>query len=220
MLNFKFSSFTKACLFLTTLFFCCSLKIYAQDTPKVEIFGGYSYVKRDATNLDRINTHGWNAAVTINLNNWLGVVADASGHYGSLPVFKELHHTHTFLFGPQVTYRKSEKITPFGHALFGVSNNPPRVLYASIIPAQAGITTQEFGSGTAQGIPILAGNENAFTMALGGGVDLKINKLIAVRLLQADYLITTHDSPLPAFGSIRHDPRLSTGVVFRFGTKH
>jgi hypothetical protein len=219
MQNLKFSSLIKVCLFLAVSLSCCSLKTFAQDTPKVEIFGGYSYIKRDATNIDRINTHGWNASVTANVNSWLGVVADASGHYGSISIFKAAHHTHTFLFGPQITYRKSEKIIPFAHTLFGVSNNPPRVLVAIINSAQTAITTQEFISGTGQGIPVIAGNENAFTMAFGGGVDLKINKLIAVRLLQADYLTTKLGSIFPAFGGTRHDPRLSTGLVFCFGKK-
>jgi hypothetical protein len=219
MPNLKFFSFTKVYLFLAILIFCCSLKTFAQDTPKVEVFGGYSYIKRDATNIDRINTHGWNASVTANVNNWLGVVADASGHYGSISIFNESHHTHTFLFGPQFAYRKSEKIMPFAHALFGVSNNPPRVLVAIINSAQAAITTQESIGGIGQGISVIEGNNNAFTMAFGGGIDLKISKSVAVRLLQADYLITKLDPTIPAFGGTRRDPRLSTGLVLRFGKK-
>jgi opacity protein-like surface antigen len=215
----KFSARTKTFLFLALSFFGCSLKAMAQDTPQVEVFGGYSYIKRDATNLDRINTHGWNASLAVNVNQWLGVVADASGHYGRLEIFAAPHRTHTVLFGPRFTYRKSERLAPFAHALFGVSNNPPRVLVAIINSPLTAITTQESIGGIGQGIPIIEGNQNAFTMALGGGVDLKINQSIAVRLLQADYLTTRLEQTIPAFGGTRHDPRLSTGLVLRFGKR-
>src|ERR1044071_2489914 len=47
----------------------------AQDVPKVDVFGGYSWAGG--------NFHGWNASVTGNITKRFGVVADFSGHYGS-----------------------------------------------------------------------------------------------------------------------------------------
>ena len=59
----------------------------------------------------------------------------------------------------------------------------------------------------------VSATDNAFAMALGGGVDWKANDRIAIRLAQGDYLLTR-------FGSTsQHNFRLSTGVVFRFGGK-
>jgi hypothetical protein len=49
----------------------------------------------------------------------------------------------------------------------------------------------------------------SFAMALGGGLDLRAGKRIAVRLIQVDYTPTF-------FGSGRQDNfRISAGIVFR-----
>src|SRR5262245_37083094 len=60
---------------LTCLILLVSTAGMAQDVPKVEVFGGYSWAGG--------NFHGWNTSVTGNINNWFGLVADFSGHYGS-----------------------------------------------------------------------------------------------------------------------------------------
>jgi hypothetical protein len=52
----------------------------AQDRPKVEVFGGYSYFR---ANPEHFNLNGWNALVTGNFNRWLGITADAAAHYAS-----------------------------------------------------------------------------------------------------------------------------------------
>ncbi len=52
----------------------------AQNTPKAEIFGGYSIVP--AVGIDQV-LHGWNASVNGNINDWLGIRVDFSGHYAT-----------------------------------------------------------------------------------------------------------------------------------------
>src|SRR4051794_25607773 len=66
--------------------------------PAVEVFGGFSYLRLDTTSSSALNASlglapgtlsvkqyypGWNGAFQININRWLGVAADASGHYGT-----------------------------------------------------------------------------------------------------------------------------------------
>ena len=173
----------------------------AEDTPKAEVFGGYSYFRFSdptgtsllGTDVVRLNLNGWNASVAGNLNSWLGVVGDFSGHYGSPSVlgfgvpFVDVNQ-HSFLGGPRVSYRKDGRFTPFAHALFGV--------------ARAGAGTFGFGA-----------SENAFAMALGGGVDLRLTNSIAVRAVQADYVQTRF------LDDRQNSARLSFGIVFRFGEK-
>jgi hypothetical protein len=49
-----------------------------------------------------------------------------------------------------------------------------------------------------------------FVLALGGEIDVRINRTVAFRVLQADYLLTR-------FLGLRQDNiRVSTGFVFRF----
>ena len=101
------------CLVFVTL-----LPALAQDVPKAEVFGGYTWAGG--------NFHGWNASVTGNITKRFGIVADFSGHYGSelegsILVKKD---AHSFLFGPRFSF-SWEETDPFclctvrGHAISG-----------------------------------------------------------------------------------------------------
>ena len=109
-------------------------------------------------------------------------------------------HTHNFLFGPQIGYR-SGKIRPFAHALFGIS---------------AGSLNAE-----GPGVPkVEVWSDNAFAMALGGGLDYKVNRLLSIRLGQFDYLRTQFDLTLFEPGNdAQNHFRYQTGVVLNFGGK-
>ena len=50
---------------MTGLVLLWSLSVRAQETPKVEVFGGYSYANIKAGE-ERINTNGWHAMIAIN----------------------------------------------------------------------------------------------------------------------------------------------------------
>jgi len=64
------------------------------------------------------------------------------------------------------------------------------------------------------GVNISTGySETAFGWAVGGGVDIKVNKRIAIRAIDVTYLQTRFG------GQAQHNGRLSAGVVFRFGEK-
>jgi opacity protein-like surface antigen len=154
-------------LILMLSFGLLSLPVVAQDFPKAEIFGGYQYTHFEGS----VNANGWNASLTGNVNHWFGVAADFSGAY------KAGDHVHTYMFGPVFSAR-SDKVTPFAHALFGGAS----------------------GGGT-----------NAFAMAFGGGVDVKVAEKVAFRLIQGDWLLFRSEG----FTS-KKNARISTGIVFRF----
>ena len=80
----------------------------AQAEPRAEVFGGYQFTHLDPST----NDSGWNAALTGNFNQWLGVTADFSGAYESGFKF------HTYTFGPVVSAHLPIA-KPFVHALFG-----------------------------------------------------------------------------------------------------
>jgi hypothetical protein len=160
-----------------------SVPAFAQNTPKAEVFGGYSFVP-DA-GVEQI-LHGWNASVNGNINDWLGLKADFSGHYttGSSVKVK----LSTFTFGPQISYRKNDNVVPFLHALFG-----------------GGWASAGFGG--------LSFSNTAFAMNIGGGLDWLAHRKCAVRAIQLDLLVT-------GFGpDASFDPRISAGIVLRFGSK-
>ena len=93
--------------------------LFAQsETPRYEVFGGYSYSRLadSYSTLEGTRFHGWNASVTKNLNRWLGVVADVSGHYSSESFAEGFFFTNSanllaYRFGPKFSRRG--RITPF-----------------------------------------------------------------------------------------------------------
>lgn len=173
----------------------------SDEHPKVEVFAGYSQNRIkvqtvDENNLpaiERVRFDGFNAEVTGTFSKLLGITGDISGHYrsdalaglgGSQRVKSQFYN---FLAGPEVKARNGSRITPFGHALFGVAHARDSV------------------SGTFNSTI----SRTTFAMALGGGVDVAVSNRMSLRLFQADYNPTY-------FGHGRQDNiRLSFGVVFK-----
>src|SRR5712692_3867206 len=170
----------------------------AQEFPKAEVFGGYSYGNFGPTisGAGRTNVNGWNASLGVNLNRWFGLVSDFGGHYGSfsatlpLPIIvptcvpigcaiqtSENDKYHSFLFGPQFSLR-AKKLTPFVHALFGGTrvNQSGTTTFLLPPPPIPPPLTFNFSNSTTN-----------FTFAGGGGADYKFTEKFAWRV-QADYL--------------------------------
>jgi hypothetical protein len=83
------------------------------------------------------------------------------------------------------------RISPFVHALVGAAHETVGTGITS-----AGITVPTSG--------------NAFALALGGGVDVKLIPFVFLRAIQIDYLLTTFNS------NTQSQPRVSVGLVLRF----
>ena len=126
-----------------------------ENTSKLDLFGGYAYFNRD-NGLGGVNLDGWEAQATYNFNRWLGATADFGGYYAT-PVPSINFTEYTFLFGPTVS-RRTPHITPFAHALFGVSH-----LHDDEFPTPS---------------------YTPFTFALGGGIDVPVKGRFAIRPLQ------------------------------------
>ena len=168
-------------------------------TPAVELFGGYSYVRFNVKGLashDNFDLHGGTASISGNVNRWLGLVADFGGYKVADTPSGTSGNAYTFLFGPKFSHR-GDRWTPFMQFLFGAAH------------AKADVSTSVPGFFSAASF-----HENAFAMALGGGVDLKLNKHLAWRVLQGDYLFTKFQD---GNNNNQNNIRAATGLVFRFG---
>jgi opacity protein-like surface antigen len=162
-----------------------STSAVAQETPKVEVFGGYSNLSANV-NASSFNLNGFDTSVAENVNSWFGGALDFSAHFGTENGFSV--NTESLSYGPVFSYRKNHRVTPFGHILLGAVRGGPEFLNISKA-------------------------ETRFGMYAGGGLDVKITPLVALRLIQADYLLT-------AFSNTTQDNfRLSAGIVLRFGKK-
>jgi opacity protein-like surface antigen len=163
-----------------------SLSALAQETPKAELFGGYSYAGE--------GSHGFAASITGNVNNYLGLVAEIGGQYPHLEDngIRESISAPSLLFGPRFSLRRHKRLTPFAHALFGVSH----------IRSEATELGQTF-----------IFSDTSFAVAIGGGLDVRVSDNIAIRVVQVDYLRTHF------FNQTQNKGRVVAGVVFRFGKK-
>jgi len=102
---------TRKLLLAIGLCFLASFSAQAQN--KVEVFGGYSYLRFH--NSPSGNLNGWEVAAQYKFTDWLGGVADFDGHYGTLNGIGT--STYTYLFGPQISW--PSRVSPFAHLLLG-----------------------------------------------------------------------------------------------------
>jgi opacity protein-like surface antigen len=153
----------KVILVITLLLLLSPQAVAQDDTPKAEVFGGYSYAGG--------NFHGWNASLTGNVNKWFGLTADFSGHYGGAideDGFDEKQRVHSYLFGTRFAVRK-KRVTAFAHTLVGAST----------------LKTELTGFGQR-----FTFSDTGFALVIGGGLDIKVNDRVAIRAIQFDYLRT------------------------------
>ena len=188
------------------LFFIAALTLalpiisLAQDAPRVEVFGGYSYMRLedDGSGLDR-DLNGFNVSGNITvLGKGIGLKADISGHFGQIIIAPGVpnidQRQFLFLFGPQYSLRKSGRIQPFAHALFGFAN--------------LRLNSDATGDLT----------DTGFAFAAGGGVDVKaLSSRLSLRLVQADYVLTKFSDSASSGNNTTNNLRISTGMVVRFG---
>jgi len=169
-----------------------SLPMAAQEqpTPKVEIFGGYSFyhpgvnIPTDtlgtpgSVSLDNMPA-GWGAATTFMLARHFGLTADFGGHYKTFNDLGGLKlNIGTFMFGPRFEAR-TEHFTPFAEALFGLHR---------VAPQNVGVTAN-----------------NAFGLAVGGGLDAHVSRHLDIRVIQADFVHSKHDFGTFGAGSTTFD---------------
>ena len=222
---------------LVTVILVFATTTWAQDDYKrFEFFGGYSALFVDNlagdTGSPRIDDvlgekqtlRGFNLAAGWNFHKYVGAKFDYSLHLrednfnrpaGSGTVDTTIQN---FLGGIQVKNNSEDGPTfkPFGHALFGVAVQKLDVDSPNL-PAVFGIS--DFHT-----------NETSFSMAFGGGLDIKLNHRFDLRVVQIDWNIInrgdqqtgivlaptpfqTVGTPLFIPGTRQDNLRLGVGIV-------
>jgi outer membrane protein OmpA-like peptidoglycan-associated protein/opacity protein-like surface antigen len=189
----------------------CSLGTFAvaQDhpAPKWELFGGYSFVYPGAdvhgllpggilpvSSRMEANPRGIGASLTYNFNRWFGLTVDSSGHWGSgeSGLNNRIDDTgfYNLSVGPKVTFR-SAHFSPFLEALVGDHRLEPEAFH----------------------------DIDRLGFMLGGGLDVNVTRHFALRLLRADYVLSSY-----RYGPSTSTPstdlkgvRLQSGVVLMWG---
>jgi hypothetical protein len=181
----------------------------AQDENAWSVYGGYYFVHTsvgigggggtttstvvpEATSGNSslgFDFNGGGGQVAYNLNQdrkiKVGIVADFAGYSTSS------HGTNgtvfSYLFGPRLSFG-DRRLTPFVQTLYGGARG-----------------SGGFGGGS--------GSQNAFAMALGGGLDFQLNKHFFVRPVQAEYLMTKFAT---GTNNLQNGFRYSAGFGFRW----
>ena len=132
----------------------------AQEVPRLQLFGGYSYTRFDSSTFGFAggsNLNGWNAAVSGNIIRGFGATAELTGQYGNHMNLRD------FAAGPQFLFPHG-KMLFFAHALFG-----------------KGRTFVSEGGGVGD-------TQRAYLV--GGGVDMPFRHHFDIRVVQGDYVRT------------------------------
>lgn len=207
-------------LVLAILIVSCASMAFAQSTDynKVEFYGGYSHNRVDTGISDndpslrdiideREGFHGFNTSITGNVTRYVGLKADLAGHFKNKniplgtggPALEIKSSAYNFLGGLQLKDNSKETtFKPFAQALVGavharnevqISNNFCVAIFPS--PCPSSFTETDTG---------LAG-------AFGGGVDIRANDRIDIRVVQFDY------NPTRLFDATQHNFRIGAGIV-------
>jgi outer membrane immunogenic protein len=192
------------------------------EYPKAEVAADFSLAvfNPSADFASSHNLFGGGGSVTYNFTRFIGIKADLQGYgsqtnafnipagtrFGSVVTTTPLRfnangNLFTYLFGPQIKSHGG-KFQPFAEALFGGAHAN---VYANV---------NRIVANTLQGIGG-APSQNAFAMAIGGGLDYKVSRVISIRPAQLDYLLTRFGNRFSRTNQSSF--HYAGGIVFSFG---
>lgn len=201
--------------------FCCASFAEAQqlngNKPRAEFFAGYSVLGANyeaeipnppqpvITAFDGKQTlNGFNVSATGYLTKRFGLTGDFSAHFKTDKQADPLGgnietniSVYNILGGPQYKFRNSSRVTPFVRALAGVAITRAKLKVPSLNASDTS-------------------NSTDFALALGGGVDVSVNKRVDLRVVQVDYnpIFLRNGNEL-GFDKRANNVRFSFGVVFK-----
>jgi len=181
-------------LLVLSAVFGLGLSTKAQELPKIDVSASYSYFRANpaTTGSSGFNLNGGSATAAYHFRDWLSVVADFGGYdVGRVNGVNVDNHVLTYMFGPQISYRRYRRITPFGHVLVG-------------------------GARAGSGVFATTNSHTALATAFGVGVDWNVRDRFSIRPLQFDYLLTHLPEVTNGNTQTQNNLRVSAGIVFHF----
>jgi len=211
--------FTTAIVFGTVLLF--GTVVFAQDYPRVEIPGYYSFMRFNPENSDIVSgfsLNGGGGGVTFNVNHFFGIESEFNGYSSLTKTFafpatanspcplgctvRASANLFTYNVGPVFKHR-SEHFEPFVEALFGgAHSNTYQHLFKACALSCTTVTNP---------------SNNAFDFVIGGGFDVPVKHWLAIRPAQVDYVLTRFGNGFTRGNQNQSNLRYNGGVVFRFG---
>jgi len=218
--------------FVLGLVLLCGTAVFAQDDPKVEVSINYSYMRFVPQNnniIQSFSLNGGGGGATFFLTKMIGIKAEFEG-YGSqtrefnltgtqfcneddtvrsqgVPVGTCTGNVSANLFtynvGPEFKVRMHH-FEPFVEALFGGAHSNVNGNLIQACGENCTFNTSKSPS------------NNAFDFIIGGGIDIPVTKMIAIRPVEVDYVLTRFGNSFTAGNNNQSNFRYQAGVVFRF----
>lgn len=162
----------------------------------------------------RRNLSGFDASITYNVSKYVGLKADATGHFktstfvdnftppGVTQTVSNRERLYNLLGGVQVKNNgRDARIKPFAHALAGFARYTNQQQQTLDLFPQFNFTIED--------------RETSFAMKLGGGLDIRASKRVDIRVFELDYN--------PVFAGDRQAKSIAgpfTNVAFTGRTTH
>jgi hypothetical protein len=185
--------------------------IYPLEAP-IELMATTLYER-----LGQQNCYGGGAMGAARVNPHWQIVAELSGCLITGFQKYESGDSLTYLAGPRWTPRAAKRLSPYAQLLLGGRRVTHEILNDSLRTILLG----SWNSGALPHYPersaySVENQANGFTMAAGGGFDVRLNRALALRVADLEY---TH-SWLPVVDQIHaaDGVRFSAGLVLRIGT--
>jgi len=196
----------------------------AQDYAKVEVPMQYSYMRFNPEHSGVVGSYSLNGGgggVTVYINHMLGIEGEFNG-YGSLTrtftfaptpgspcpagcTLKANGDLFTYNVGPVLKYR-AEHFEPFVETLFGGAHSN---VYKSLFQACQPLPGSPCGGTRSP-------SNNAWDFVIGGGIDIPVTKLIAIRPAQFDFVLTRFGNNFTPGNTNQSNFRYNAGIVLRF----
>lgn len=196
---------------------------FAQDYAKIEVPLQYSYMRFNPENSNIVSgfsMNGGGGGVTVYFNHFLGIEAEFNGYQSLTRTFtfpagptspcpagcsaKASGDLFTYNVGPVFKYR-TQHFVPFVETLFGGAHSNAYQSVFHNICINPGVCT-------ATNNP----SNNAWDFVIGGGIDIPVTKLIAIRPAQFDFVLTRFGNNFTGGNTNQSNFRYNGGVVFRF----
>jgi hypothetical protein len=215
----------KPIVFLIVLLFGWSSagQTTTQDVEaKTDVYLGYAFTRFNAaTFVPAFSANGGIGQLQYHVTPMLGIIADLGGtHNGNISGFQIDQTAFTYMFGPRVNMHPKGKVKPYFQAAFGGTRNSRSFPLSRGTPAEV-VSFCASVSGCSGGR--FSSTQNAFSMLVGGGLDVRVKPRITFRPIELDYYLTRFQ-PINAQGIFpqlnsnrnQNNLRYSTGFKFSF----
>jgi hypothetical protein len=183
--------------------------------PSFELTAHYDFFHNSATDSRSGSCNGGGATGAFALNRWASAVIDVSGCKMSSSDANVSGDSLTYLFGPRFTYRKGDRWSLYLNLLFGGQKLTREQIFPERIPTGDLTEWNKLDAWFRHDQIAETSEANGFAMSVGGGVDLAVNRALAIRIGNIEHLW----SSIGDFNDISYARglRFTSGAVLRLG---